>query len=307
MRRAVAALAVAWIALSTLPTVPAAPDPDAPAAAATFASTPGRVAPLGSPEAAPMTITYDCSRQHPTEATRITFDTVDRPGWLAATANVSAVVERIDRTTCAEQDHRRTVPVTWHLAADGDAPARRPKNLTVEATVELADGAHTAQATVPVEAAFYDVLSRQGPTRARAPAGETAELSLTVRNRGNGPVRIQLEVHDVDDGLEIDLPEPGVAPAAWQGGHPTWNGTIELAGADAGTVTGADVAILPRYAEDPSVAGETLTHQVILETDALPGGATQGSPATSVVALPAFAAAFAATLGLGVWITRRRA
>lgn len=307
MRRVAAAIAVAWIALSTLPTVPAAPDPEAPAATATFASTPDRLAPLGRPEAAPMTVTYDCSRQHPTEATRITFEVVDRPDWLTATANVSAIVDRVDRTTCAEKDHRRTVPVTWRLAADRGAPARRPANLTVEASVELADGAHTAQATVPVEAAFYDVLSRQGPTRVQAAAGETAELALTVRNRGNGPVRIQLEARDVDAGLEIDLPDAGAAAAAWQDGRPTWNGTIELAGADAGAAYGADVAIVPRYAEDPQVAGETLTHRVILETDALPGGATQGSPATSVVAIPAFTLAFAATLGLGVWITRREA
>lgn len=305
MRRCAAAIAVAAVILTMLPAVPASPDPTAPAATADFPETPDRIVPLGEPEAVPMTVTYDCSRQHPTEATRIAFEVVDRPGWLTATPNVSAVVERVDRATCAEQDHRRTVGVTWQVAADADAPARRPADLTVEATVELGDGNHTAQATAPVEAAFYSVVARDGPTVAEAAAGETAELGLTVRNRGNGPVRIEVGTRDVDDGLEVVRPDPGVAPAPWQDPPPTWNGTIALAGTDAGRLYEASVTLVPRYAEEPAVTGETLVHRVRLQTDALPAEVTEGELAPGVVALPAYISGLAVTLGIGVLLLRR--
>lgn len=301
MRRCAGAIAVAAVVSTMLPAV-AAPDPTAPAATATFAETPDRIAPLDEPTQVPMTVTYDCSRQHPTEPTRITVALVDRPGWLTAIPNVSTVVDRVDRTTCAEHDHRRTVRVNWSLAAGADAPARRPANLTVEATVRLADGDHTARATVPVEAAFYGAVSRKGPTVARAAAGETAELELTVRNRGNGPVRIEIDARDVDDGLQIDTPEPGVAPAPWQDAPSTWNGTIALTGTDAGSIYEATVALVPRYAKDPTVAGDTLAYRVRLRTDALPA---EGELPPGVVAVPAYTSGLGVTLGVGVAVIRR--
>lgn len=293
-------LAIVLVALPIVTTVHAAPASTPPAVSATFEETPDRVVPFGAPETVEMTVSYDCTRERPAEATAIDVQVLDRPDWLTARPDPSVAYRQADAETCADGEGRRTVAFEWSLVA-GDAPARRPANLTVQATVTLADGNHTARATVPVEATFYSVVSVAGTPLGKAPASETAEIDLEIHNRGNGPVRFELVPARVDDGLDLDLPEPGRTPAAGQGGTPTWNASIAAEGAEPDAIYTATLEITTRYAEDPSAGVETRPLEIALQTESAVSAQIQGGQATLPSALLGLVAGSLVTL---VWIAR---
>lgn len=307
MRRCAPAIVLGLVLVWTLPAVHAQPDPTAPAASASFPETPDRLAPLGDPETLPIAVAYDCTRQDPAEETTIVLDVVESPDWLTVALDPARLHDTVDPTTCAADDGRRTVEADTHLTADGGAPARVPANLTVQATVALADGNHTAEATVPVQAAFYSVVRLDGPTHLRTPADQAAGIPVHVRNDGNGPIQVTLQVAEADDGLDLQMPDPGVAPAPWQDGEPTWNGTIVADGQDPATLYEATIEVHPRYAEDPTVAGRILPHRIVLQTDGLTPASRPDETPRGVVAVPAFAAGLVATVGLGAALLRRSA
>lgn len=306
MRRSAAALVAATLALTLLPGVPAAPDPAAPAATAAFPETPDPIPPFGYPEEIELAVTYDCSRQHPTEATRIAFDVVEAPDWLTATPENPEILDRVNRTRCAEQDLRRTVRSTWSLGADPDAPAHRPANFTVEATVTLADGTHTARATTPVEAGFYGIIAAETPrTMVRTEVGENATVPLEVVNMGNGPVEATIRAVDLPDAVTLDPPDPHVIPASGQDAPPTWEATVGVRSEEPNAQHRIDLEVAARDAADPSVAGDRVEVSILLETSGPAITPSEGSlePVTSI---PAFTAGFVATMGLGAALLRRR-
>lgn len=296
-------LIAAAVLLLAMPAAQAQPSPTAPDAEATI-DEPPRVEPAGSVETTTLTVTYNCAKEHPTEATEIQIEVVESPDWLYAQPVHTNIFRAFKPEVCPQESLRRSVDVDVFLAADPDAPARQPADLTVEATVTLADGNHTADATTQVEAAFYGKIDVTGDTQRQAAPDEEATSPITVQNQGNGPIEVALSVAEADDGLSVELPEGGQAPAPWQSGEATWSGEIALTGEEPNTVYQAEIAVDTAYAEDPSIAGDDATRFINLETTGDADAQTQAQPATGSL-LPGFSAGFAAVLAIGMaWLRR---
>lgn len=175
-----------------------------------------------------LVIEYNCGRVGPNGSEAEI--NVTGPSWAKVDGPDSVTLQpRPDE--CLQSQTRLTVAAAYSVEVTRQAPALVQENVTFNVTAKFPDGNASAETEETISAAFLaDIDVAVDPERIEAFAGRTAEHTLTVTNRGNGPIRITITVPQVDDGLELQVPTNGRAPSPLGNESPVWQGTITATG-----------------------------------------------------------------------------
>lgn len=174
-------------------------------------------------------IEYPCGRAGP-DGSEAEIN-VTGPSWAMFDGPDNVTLQSRPDECLQSQTTRLTHAVAYSVEVTRQAPALLQENVTFNVTAHFPDSDASDEAEETVSAGFLaDIDVAVDPARIEAFAGRTAEHTLTVTNRGNGPIRIAITVPQIDDGLELQVPPSGQAPSPLGDEEPVWQGTLTATG-----------------------------------------------------------------------------
>lgn len=227
-----------------------------------------------------LNVEYNCAKIHP-NGSRLTLRLTDTPDWALAGGQFRVTIDPQPQA-CLTNDVRLSENVTWQLGVLDGAPAHQPADMVFNATINMTDGEQSGEDTRTIQAAFVGRVQASITSQATVRPDQESIHNITIRNRGNGPIQVTLNVQQVDTGLQLTLPEPPVIDTGRNGTTSSWTDRVRASATiprqTQRKVFEAVIQVETTFAGDATVAGDSTNLPVKLiverpqdEGEGLPG------------------------------------
>ncbi len=213
----------------------------------------------------------------------------DGPPWAVITVSPRVA----EAPECGPGGGATHAKFALFVTPTSDAPAFERGRVSVTAQ---ANGFGEATRTVEAVPGFYAMLDAlPDPPIRREPAGEAVTYATTVRNLGNGPVRVRADALDVTPDFTLRLPDAFELDSRFREANATRVLQLVMTSPNdlwfSSRIGKANVLFTTESVDDPTATGATITVSVLLAAVGRVAAVRASADALALIAIALAAAA----------------